>query len=100
MPVISPERRELAIELRKQGKSVREIVIETGLSESSVRRFAADYIPKRGPRKPNGSTGEKKCVMSWEFRAEWTEEINKLRRLAGKRPFPLPAPNDTRSNER
>ena len=90
----NPEKRNKAIELRKQGKSVEEIAKILGLAVSTIRGYTAGYKPA------NPNLRIKNHSFGWELMKEWTDTVNVFRRYVGKKPFPIPYPQDTRPDER
>ena len=78
----------LAQKLRREGKSVHEIALIIGLSESTVR----DYVAGINQNKLNKAV--KKACFPHELCLQWTEVVNVLRVKSGLEPLPAPVFNE------
>lgn len=84
----SAETIEKCINLRKEGKTIREICIETGLSIGTVSRYTAEYSTKEANK------AEKAKGFGYDFLADWTRTVNIGRKRMGLEPFPMPVMED------
>lgn len=80
----SVETREKCINLRKEGRTIKEICIETGLSIGTVSRYTAEYSTKEA------NIAEKTKGFGYDLLADWTNTVNIGRKKMGLEPFPMP----------
>lgn len=78
-----PEQIEKAIEMRRQGATIKEVMEATGLAKGTIQNYTAGEYRRKE---------KTKSVFTYYDQVRWVKAVNRIRKAMGKKPFPKPYP--------